>query len=134
MKFMNDIWAALQKLPRWVQYWIAFVLVPVNLISILFIGEPGGWIVAVLAIGGIAPNAVVLIVTRELGREMAVSHLIFWPPLVVVIIWQLATAPEPTFARYLWLLLVVDLISIGFDVQDAQVWWRTRGTQEKTRP
>ena len=134
MKFMNDIWAALQKLPRWVQYWIAFVLVPVNLISILFIGEPGGWIVAVLAIGGIAPNAVVLIVTREFGREMAVSHLIFWPPLVVVIIWLLANAPEPTFARYLWLLLVVDVISISFDVQDARVSWRTRGTQEKTRP
>jgi hypothetical protein len=126
MKFMNDIRAALQKLPRWVQYWIAFVLVPVNLISILFIGVPGGWIVAVLAIGGIAPNAVVLIVTREFGREMAVSHLIFWPPLVVVIIWLLANAPEPTFAQYLWLLLVVDAISIGFDIRDAQAWWRTR--------
>ena len=126
MKFMIDIWAALQKLPRWVQYWITFVLVPVNLISILFIGEPGGWIVAVLAIGGIAPNAVVLIVTREFGREMAVSHLIFWPPLVVVIIWLLANAPEPTFARYLWLLLVVDLASIGFDIRDAQAWWRVR--------
>ena len=91
MTFLTALEAGFPRLPRWVQFWLACILVPVNLISIVFVGEPGGWIVAVLAIGGIALNAVVLAVTRELGREMAFAHLILWPPLIVVIIWLLGS-------------------------------------------
>lgn len=131
---MKEIWVEFQKLPRWVQFWIACGLGPVNLASISFVGEPGGWIVASLAIAGIAPNAVILIMTREFGREMAVPHLIFWPPLVAVIIWVLAMGPDAPFAQYLWLLLVVDSISIAFDIRDARTWWQARRGKEKTRP
>ena len=134
MTFLTDIAASFLRLPRWVQFWLACVLVPVNLISIVFVGESGGWIVAVLAIGGIAPNAVVLAVTREFGREMALAHLILWPPLFVVIIWLLREGPQAAFAQYLWFLLIVDVISVAFDIRDAQIWWHSRSSQRKTRP
>jgi hypothetical protein len=133
MIFLTDIAAGFQRLPRWVRFWLACILVPVNLISIVFVGEPGGWIVAVLAIGGIALNAVVLAVTRELGREMAFAHLILWPPLIVVIIWLLSREPKAAFAQYLWVLLIVDVISVGFDIRDARNWWRAKFANEKTR-
>jgi len=84
-----------------------------------------------LAIGGIAPNAIVLVVAREFGREMAFPHLILWPPPNVVIIWLMTNEPEPAFARYLWLLLMVDGVCIAFDFQDVRVWRRTRIGQEK---
>ncbi|MGI9394371.1 MAG: hypothetical protein ACR2OY_06975 [Boseongicola sp.] len=134
MKFLKDILTGFQQLPTWVQVWVVAILGPVNLVSVLFVGEPGGWIVAMLAFAGIVPNAVVLAVTRKFGREMALSHLVFWPPLIVVLIGLLIANPVTSFALYLWLLLLVDVISIAFDFRDARIWWQTRRANERTRP
>ncbi len=84
-----------------------------------------------LTVGGMVPNAVLLTATREFGREMAISHLVFWTPLIVVIIWLLWSGPSAKFAGYLWCLLVVDVISIAFDVRETRIWWRGRKGNEK---
>jgi hypothetical protein len=133
MAFLKDIAAGFQRLPRWVQFWLSCVLVPVNLISVVFVGEPGGWIVAVLAIGGIAPNAVILVVTRDFGREMTIAHLILWPPLFIVIIWLLREGPQATYVQYLWVLLIVDVISVAFDIRDARNWLQSKSSQRKNQ-
>jgi len=132
--FLSDVWLAFLRLPRWVQFWGACLLVPVNLLSILFVYHPGGWLVFLLAVGGMVPNALLLVATREFGREMAISHLVLWVPLVAVIIWLLWSGPDTNFASFLWCLLVVDVISIAFDVRETLIWWRARNGNEVTRP
>ncbi|MGI9388939.1 MAG: hypothetical protein ACR2O1_02680 [Boseongicola sp.] len=129
MRFAKDVWSAFLRLPRWVQYWGACILVPANLLTICFVGYPGGWLVCALAIGGMIPNAFILIVTREFGREMAISHLIFWLPLLAVIFWILRADPEWNFASFLWILLVVDTISILFDIRETRIWLHVRRTK-----
>lgn len=123
MTFLAQIWESYRRLPVWVQVWIAFVLVPVNFLSMAFLDEPYGVWVAVLAVGGIAPNLFVLIATRRFGHEMAWSHLVVWPPLVVLLLWILISGPSVGHAWFLVLLLVVDFVSIVFDAGDV---WKAR--------
>ena len=116
---IRQIWTGFRLLPNWVQLWLALVLVPANLASLLFISAPFGVLVAVLAVGGMAPNLFILLKTRRFGPEMAIAHLVLWPPLLVVILWLQTKTLPADFAMYLWVLFVVDLISIAFDIRDA---------------
>ena len=49
-----EIWQSFRRLPLWVQLWVAVILVPVNLASVIFINAPGGFWIAVLAVGDLA--------------------------------------------------------------------------------
>ncbi|RMF40862.1 MAG: hypothetical protein D6754_02310 [Alphaproteobacteria bacterium] len=118
------IWASFRRLPLWVQIWVALILVPVNMVSLAFAGAPGGALVAALAVGGMVPNLAILARERGFSRAMAFPHVVIWTPLIAVIVWRLAAGAEGTFAAYLWLLLAVDLVSLGFDYTDAWRWWR----------
>lgn len=122
-ELIADIWHSLRALPLWVQIWTMGILVPVNLASILFIGEAdGGWI-AFLAIAGIAPNLPVMVIQRGFSRLMAFSHVVFWTPLVI---WLILFRPQgaQSYQLYLLLLIAADLISLGFDYGDVVRWWR----------
>ncbi len=121
MGLINDIWNSFRALPFWVQIWVAVILVPVNMASIFFIFEPQGLLIAALAIGGMLPNLGIMIGERGLSKAMALPHLFLWTPLVVVI-WQALNTTMGGFAAYLWLVLVVDLVSLGFDCPDAWKW------------
>ncbi len=122
---IGDIWSSFCRLPVWVQIWVAFVLVPVNFAALAFVGENGGAWIAVLAVAGIAPNGIVLLVERGFGRAMAFSHLIFWP-FQIVLIAQVLLEPgtDPIFQRFLWGLVTVNSISLVFDTRDAALWLR----------
>jgi len=127
MALMADIWRSLRALPLWVQVWVFFILVPVNLSAVAFWGAPGGALVAVLAVGGILPNVAMMLAERGLSKAMALSHVAIWTPLVAIVGWWLMAdggAPEGAFGAYLRLLLAVDLISLAFDYPDAWKWWR----------
>ena len=98
-------------------------LVPVNAAAIFFVAAPLGVWVAVLAIGGLLPNLGVMIVERGFSRTMAWTHLVMWPPLVAMIVWLLAQ-PDVAggYRLFLLLLLVVDVVSLIFDMNDARRW------------
>lgn len=121
---IGNVWESFRALGLATQLWVTLVLVPVNLASAWFIGQPGAAVIAALAIGGMIPNLVLLLIERGFSKAMALSHLVFWIPLVALI----ALAPEPQitapYAAYLWLLLAVNLISLAFDATDAIAWWR----------
>lgn len=122
---ITDIWNSFRALPLWVQVWVALILVPVNAASALFYIHPGGKWIAILAIGAMLLNLPIMLKERGLSKAMALPHVILWPPLVLLILYQLQFGgPVAAFERYLWLLLAVDLTSLAFDFRDARLWLR----------
>ncbi len=121
-----DIWTSLRALPLWVQLWVFGILVPVNMAAIFFWGEVGGWIVAILAVGGMLPNVVLILVQRGFSKAMALSHVLLWGPLLIIIALFLLNDPivGGGYLIYLWILFGVDLFSLGFDVIDSIKWYR----------
>lgn len=120
------IWHSFRRLPLWVQIWVAGILVPVNLVSLAFWTAPFGWLVACLAVGGMLPNLAIMLRERGLSKRMAVPHLMVWGPLVGVLVWLLMSGLplSQDYARFLWLLLAVDGLSLAFDIPDAVRWYR----------
>ncbi len=121
-----DIWTSLRALPLWVQLWVFGILVPVNMAALFFLGEVGGWIVAILAVGGMLPNVVLILVQRGFSKAMALSHVLLWGPLLIIIAQLLLNGPiiGGGYLIYLWILFGVDLFSLGFDVIDSFKWYR----------
>lgn len=119
-----EIWRSFRRMPLWVQIWVAFILVPVNMAALVFVQAPGGVLIAVLAIGAMALNLPIMLAERGFSKAMALPHVLLWVPLLVVLMGQLGDAPEGVLGRFLWLLFAVDLISLGFDVPDALKWLR----------
>ncbi|MDG2340877.1 MAG: hypothetical protein P8L32_06755 [Paracoccaceae bacterium] len=125
MQLINDIWKSYRALPLWVQIWVFGILVPVNAFSIVFVAQPSGTWIALLAIVAILINVPVMIIERDFTKTMAISHIPLWTILVV---WLVIDRPQgsPAYETYLLVLLVVDLISLGFDYPDAWKWWKAR--------
>lgn len=118
-----DIWQSYRSLPAWVQIWVAFVLVPVNIASLAFIEQPLGLWVAVLAIIAMLPNLPVMFYERGFSKLMALPHLIPWTLLLLLI---LVIRPPLTdlYGYYLWVLFAVDFISLALDYPDTVKWLR----------
>lgn len=126
MSLVRDIWASWRRLPLWVQVWVALVLVPVNAASVLFLGTPGGLVLAALAVGAMLMNLAIMVHERGLSRAMALPHLVLWIPLAAYVLWLLRVFPgmPAGFRSYLWLLLAVDVISLVLDLRDGWKWLR----------
>lgn len=116
-----DIWRSYRSLPLWVQIWVFGILVPVNSAAIFFIFQPSGMWVAILAIGAMLPNIPIMLYERGLSKMMAFPHLVPWS---ILVLWLFIAMPQGSAAYtiYLWFLLVVNAISLGFDIPDALKW------------
>ncbi|MFQ5438984.1 MAG: hypothetical protein ACE5DK_09175 [Paracoccaceae bacterium] len=122
---IGEIWSSYRAFPGWVQIWVALILVPVNLMSLGFLDRTCGPAIALLAVGAMALNGVIMIAERGFFRTMAWPHVILWTPLVVLIVLRLrAGGAEGGYLAYLWALLAIDLISLVLDYRDAFLWWR----------
>lgn len=121
---VRDIWSSFRDLPLWVQVWVALILVPVNLMPLAFVDQPYGWPIAALAVMGMALNIPIMLVARGMSRAMALPHLLCWVPLVVLVAYVLQDGGDlsPAYASALMLLVVVDVISLAFDLRDAVLW------------
>ena len=116
-----DIWRLYRSLPLWVQIWVVGILVPVNSTALFFIFQPSGIWVAILAIGAMLPNIPIMLYERGLSKMMALPHLIPWS---ILVLWLLIAMPQGSVAYgvFLWILLVVNAISLAFDIPDALKW------------
>ena len=123
-----EIWNSFRQLPLWVQIWVAFILVPINIVALVFVYKPYGLLVSVLAIGGMLPNIGVMVWERGFSNTMALPHVVIWTPLVVLVLWMiLSGAPlDPAYLSFLWILLVIDTISLVFDFKDSWRWVKDR--------
>lgn len=131
MSVLSDIWKSFLGLPNWVKIWMVLILVPVNAVSARFIADPWAWSIAALAFAGMIPNMFILITDRGFTNRMAVPHVIFWIPLVLIIAYLLFLSGlvlPSAYALYLKLLLVINIISLGFDIPETRAWYRSRGS------
>ena len=127
MERLKSAWQSWWRLPRWVIVWVAVILVPINLASLLFVAQPFGVWVAVLAVMGMAINVPIILIERGFSKLMSLPHLILWTPLVALIVWALwfgDAALSSIFAGFLVVLLVIDVVSLVFDYPDFFKWLR----------
>ncbi|MDZ4093771.1 MAG: hypothetical protein U1D35_02530 [Paracoccaceae bacterium] len=118
-----DIWTSWRALPGWVQVWVAVILVPVNMASLLFLSEPMGLWIAFLANIAMMINLLIMIRERGFSKMMALPHLLPWSALLALILLVRPEVGGP-FRTYLTLLLVVDTVSLLLDYPDAIKWLR----------
>ncbi|MFT4715147.1 MAG: hypothetical protein ACI861_001278 [Paracoccaceae bacterium] len=118
-----DCWTSLRSMPGWVQVWMMLILVPVNAISLAFIGEDMGLWIAFLANIGVLPNLPILIVNRGFSNAMALAHIVPWTILIAIILFDRPDAAG-AYDTYLWALLIVNGISLAFDYPDALKWFK----------
>lgn len=135
MTFFSDIWKSFLDMPLWVRVWTFLILVPINFSAVLFIEEPGAFLVASLAVAGVAFNAIPLWIERGFSNTMAISHVVLWIPLVIIIIIDLANSElvlRDNYRYFLMSLLLINLISLAFDIPDVFKWIkdRKRNTQK----
>jgi len=118
-----EIWGSFRAMPVWVQIWVAVVLVPVNMASLVFINQPFGLWIAFLANIAMMLNLPVMIYDRGFSKLMALPHLLPWTVLVGILLFA---RPEATgvYSAYLWLLLATNTLSLIFDYPDAAKWLR----------
>jgi hypothetical protein len=129
MKFISDLWKSFLSLPLWVRLWVLIILVPINIASLAFTAEPKSTIIISLALAGITFNLIPLWLDRGFTSAMAVPHIIFWAPLVIVLIYQLFFSGlefSNNYHVFLILLLVCDSISLFMDIPDALRWAKDR--------
>lgn len=125
---IGTIWASFMRLPLWVKLWMVLWLMPVNLASLWFWGQGApvsAAIVALLANLGMAFNLPIVVMDRGLGKAMALPHLVFWTPLVILIaVGLMSDGGTEWYRQYLYLLAATNLISLAFDYKDALDWLR----------
>jgi hypothetical protein len=120
---IKDIWSSFRSLPAWVQIWVAFILAPVNMATLLFINQPGGLLVAGLANLAMMLNMPVMLRERGFSKLMGLPHLIPWTILVYILAFQ-RPAAEGLYDTFLTVLLITNTISLLFDYPDTLRWFQ----------
>lgn len=120
---ITEIWSSFRALPLWVQIWVAAILVPVNLLSLAYVTQPFGWLVALLAVGGMIPNLPIMIVQRGFSRLMSLPHLLIWGLLMPLLIWLIPQV-DGGYKTYLLALAVINAVSLVFDAKDMVAWFK----------
>lgn len=119
--FFLKLWNSYRSLPLWVQIWMSFWLVPVNMVSLAFLDQEWGKTIAFLAIIAMALNVVVVLFEQRFSRTMALPHLPFWTAVVVLIVTLRPDTTTP-FGIYLIVLGVTNTVSLIFDYVDTYKW------------
>lgn len=127
----TDIIQSFMALPKWVKFWMMFILGPVNMASLLFLNEPGGVLIATLVISGVTLSVAPIFFIRGFSKALAPGHLVPWTLLIGYLLFA---RPEGSaaFGIYLNILLVVNAFSLAFDYPDSYKW--LKGDRAVVRP
>lgn len=119
---IREIWQSYRRLPLWVQLWVALILVPVNAASLLLITQPAGPWLALMAVGAMLCNGMLMLVERGFSKVMALPHVLIWTPMLGLILWLLSQDIADSYRSYLVILLTVDVVSLILDFIDTRKW------------
>jgi hypothetical protein len=89
--------------------------------SLAFIDQPSGGLIAGLVFAGIGLTMVVSFYVGGLSRLVGLGHIAAWVPLILILVF---TPPLATgaYSTYLTVLLVINAISLVFDINDFRLW------------
>ena len=118
-------------LPKWVKFWMMFILGPVNMASLLFLNEPSGVLVAALVLSGVALSVAPVFFIRGFSKALAPGHLVPWTLLIGLIVFARPDG-SAAYGTYLNILLVVNGLSLVFDYVDSYKW--LKGDRAVVRP
>ena len=127
MDRMADIWRSWRSLPLWVQIWVAGILVPVNVLPFFLLESVVGQAGALAALLVLVTNGPLMWVYRGMNKVLSIPHLIAWGPLEIYLLMLLANSDFRAEASSMELglaalLLVINGISLVFDVMDSAKW------------
>ena len=122
----RHLWLSFRRLPLWVQVWMALVLVPVNLLSFLVLEYQAAQMVALAAVLALGSNMLLLYRYAGFSRAMALPHLVVWGPLQILLLMRVLQTPAPDAGEvmFIGLVLLVNGISLIFDLLDTWRWWQ----------
>lgn len=121
---LHAAWRSYRALPLWVQIWVGLCLVPVNMVPFFMLdtatGRAGALAIAAVA----ATNMPILIYERGMSRLLSIPHLVAWIPLWAWLAHRLYSGVPMSGAESVlaWALLIVNGISLVFDVLDSARW------------
>ncbi len=114
------------RLPLWVLIWVFVFLGPVNLAGFFFLDSNLGIATAVAVVLAFGSNTWLIIANGGVSKVMAIPHLIAWIPLEIYALYQLLLTDNimagSNLAWFAWALVVINGISLAFDVYDTKEW------------
>lgn len=127
MNRINHIWRSLRSLPLWVQIWVVGILVPVNGLPFFLLDTRVGLAASLAALFVVVTNVPLMWIYKGMNKVLSIPHLIAWGPLQIYLLMLLADSGFRAEAGALELglavlLLVVNGISLAFDVMDSAKW------------
>jgi hypothetical protein len=136
-KKLQASWQSLRSLPGWVQIWVSLILVPANVAPFFLLDTWTGQWAALAALFVLVTNGPLMLWYAGMNRALALPHLVAWVPLEMAVILRLRgdAGPEAIASPELmlaWVLLIVNGISLVFDVLDSWRWFK--GERETPRP
>lgn len=134
---LQKSWASFRSLPGWVQVWVGLILGPANLMPFFMLDTWTGQVAALATLFVIATNLPIMLYYAGMNRAMSLPHLVAWIPLEVALVLRLTGnvgpgSPGTAELALIWLLLVVNGISLIFDALDSWRW--VRGERDTPRP
>ncbi len=126
MNIFASIYRSYTSMPVWVQIWV-LILLAVNAACLAFLDSAVGQATAMAGGFVILTNLPIMLYYRGMNRAMAIPHLFAWIPLSVFLILALTGSVggavlSPDLQRYATAVLVVNGISLAFDVVDTRRW------------
>ncbi|MEM6986272.1 MAG: hypothetical protein AAF499_07005 [Pseudomonadota bacterium] len=111
----------LQAMPQWLQIWLA-VLAVMNTLSLFFLRHASGRLVFVVWVIIVAVNSWVFMQAGGFTRSMAFIHMLWIPMIVWLGLMPHRDKDTGLLRTWLLLLVLVNCISIGFDVLEIVRW------------
>lgn len=121
---VERIFRSLISLPGWVIAWMFVILIPANLSGLFFLDTTSGRWIAILGGGALLINTVLVLMNGGFSRVLAIPHVIFWGALEIVLIQRImAETVGPAEFRLVIIVLIINGISLVFDVIDTRRWY-----------
>ena len=126
MEVLDALNTDLAKLPQWVQIWLD-VLMPIILLSalVLLFNKSTRNIATVAIVLLILGIAGVIFLYSQMGmvKLLGLGHVIFWGPLLAILINRLRGNPPTGFFKAAMIILTIGIAAIlVFDVADVVRW------------
>ncbi|MCP4314973.1 MAG: hypothetical protein GY789_02760 [Hyphomicrobiales bacterium] len=125
IRLFTRIFSSLFAIPAWVLIWMFVFLIPANLSGFFMLDTVSGIWIATLGGGALGVNTVLVLINGGLSRVLAAPHLILWLPLELILVYRAFAADMGPGETWLVLIvLIINGVSLGFDLVDTQRWYR----------